>query len=279
MVNKSIGWPNGLAIDYQERKLYWGDAKLDFIASINLDGTNRINFLERKVPHAFGIAVLGDGIFWTDWQLRTLNRLDKHTKKVTKVLENRADLMGIKAVDIHLAYGDNPCKINNGDCSHLCFFKPSGHKCSCPLGMELGKDDKTCITPNGFLLISRRNDIRRVTLDTYKRDVVIPLNQVREASSLGFDISEERIYWVDNAKDLKAIYSAFMNGTGIKAVVRFGLEMPGTIAVDWIAKNIYWTDEKANRIEVARTDGRHRKVLLWENIVQPFTLAVNPHNG
>lgn len=31
MVNTSLGWPNGLALDYDERKIYWGDAKTDRI--------------------------------------------------------------------------------------------------------------------------------------------------------------------------------------------------------------------------------------------------------
>lgn len=31
MVNTSLGWPNGLALDYEERKIYWGDAKTDMI--------------------------------------------------------------------------------------------------------------------------------------------------------------------------------------------------------------------------------------------------------
>lgn len=31
MVNSSLGWPNGLALDYTDRKIYWGDAKTDKI--------------------------------------------------------------------------------------------------------------------------------------------------------------------------------------------------------------------------------------------------------
>lgn len=31
MVNTSLGWPNGLALDYKEHKIYWGDAKTDRI--------------------------------------------------------------------------------------------------------------------------------------------------------------------------------------------------------------------------------------------------------
>lgn len=31
LVNTSLGWPNGLALDYTENKIYWGDAKTDKI--------------------------------------------------------------------------------------------------------------------------------------------------------------------------------------------------------------------------------------------------------
>lgn len=31
LVNTSLGWPNGLALDYEESKIYWGDAKTDKI--------------------------------------------------------------------------------------------------------------------------------------------------------------------------------------------------------------------------------------------------------
>ena len=35
--------------------------------------------------------------------------------------------------------------MNNGDCSHNCTVAPGeGVVCSCPLGMELGTDNKTC---------------------------------------------------------------------------------------------------------------------------------------
>ena len=34
------------------------------------------------------------------------------------------------------------------------------------------------------------------------------------------------------------------------------------IAVDWIARNVYWTDTASDRIEVARLNGSARKVLV-----------------
>lgn len=40
-VSDNIHWPNGLAIDYPNQRLYWTDAKAMTLESINLDGTDR----------------------------------------------------------------------------------------------------------------------------------------------------------------------------------------------------------------------------------------------
>lgn len=55
-----LGWPNGLAMDYSARKLYWGDAKEDKIEMSNLDGTERLTLLsDDNLPHIFGFTLLG----------------------------------------------------------------------------------------------------------------------------------------------------------------------------------------------------------------------------
>ena len=41
--------------------------------------------------------------------------------------------------------GSNDCQRNNGNCSHLCLYRPLGVKCECPDGMELLADQKSCI--------------------------------------------------------------------------------------------------------------------------------------
>ncbi len=84
LVNTTIAWPNGLAIDYVERKLYWGDAKFDQISCINLDGTDRQVIL-KDLPHVFGVSILGDDIYWTDWQRRKLSKANKHDKTEIQV--------------------------------------------------------------------------------------------------------------------------------------------------------------------------------------------------
>lgn len=38
--NDSVEWPNGLSVDYIAERLYWVDARHDYIASCDLHGKN-----------------------------------------------------------------------------------------------------------------------------------------------------------------------------------------------------------------------------------------------
>ena len=65
------------------------------------------------------------------------------------------------------------------------------------MGLELMKGGKTCIVPEAFLLYAHRTDIRRISLEYSYNNVVIPLQGVKEATALDFDINDSRIYWTD----------------------------------------------------------------------------------
>jgi len=41
LVSQNLHWPNGLTIDYVNKKIYWCDVHLAKIERINLDGTGR----------------------------------------------------------------------------------------------------------------------------------------------------------------------------------------------------------------------------------------------
>lgn len=58
------------------------------------------------------------------------------------------------------------------------------------------------------------------------------------------------------------IQRAKMNGTKQEVVISKEIYHPDGVAVDWVARNIYWTDTGTDRIEVARLNGKHRKVIL-----------------
>ncbi|KAL0612520.1 Low-density lipoprotein receptor-related protein 6 [Plecturocebus cupreus] len=164
---------------------------------INTDGTGRRVLVEDKIPHIFGFTLLGDYVYWTDWQRRSIERVHKRSAEREVIIDQLPDLMGLKATNVHRVIGSNPCAEENGGCSHLCLYRPQGLRCACPIGFELISDMKTCIVPEAFLLFSRRADIRRISLETNNNNVAIPLTGVKEASALDFDVTDNRIYWTD----------------------------------------------------------------------------------
>ena len=97
--------------------------------------------------------------------------------------------------------GSNSCAVNNGGCSHLCLHRPAplGQICACPMNYELQSDNVTCLIPEAFLLFTRRDDIRRISLEVNRNEVVIPLANVREAMALDFDVNDNKIYWTDTS--------------------------------------------------------------------------------
>ena len=49
--------------------------------------------------------------------------------------------------------------------------------------------------------------------------------------------------------------------------------------MDWIARNLYWTDTGTDRIEVARLNGTSRRVLISDDLDEPRAIALDPAAG
>lgn len=63
-------------------------------------------------------------------------------------------------------------------------------------------------------------------------------------------------------------------------LINSGLDVTEGIAIDWIARNVYWVDSSLNTIEVASlTSPNHRTVLINANVSQPRGLAVDPRTN
>ncbi|CAL4228679.1 unnamed protein product, partial [Meganyctiphanes norvegica] len=132
LVNTDIGWPNGLTIDYKGERIYWNDANRDTIETSDLNGNNRA-VLVRRVPRPFGLTQLGPYIYWTDWEKMSIERADKNSgKKKETIRSGIQGIMDIKAIASDVQRGNNPCSIQNGGCSHLCLYTPTGARCACP---------------------------------------------------------------------------------------------------------------------------------------------------
>nr|XP_039248720.1 low-density lipoprotein receptor-related protein 5-like [Styela clava] len=147
LVNGSLMWPNGLAIDYARNFLYWVDAGLDRIEAIQLDGSGR-SVLIAHDHHIFGFTYFQNFIYWTDWQTGSLDRMLVYNSTIRQNIASGAgDFMGVKVYGNHAIPQTNQCYGNNNGCSHLCFYTSNGAVCDCPQSWGLKSDKKTCISP------------------------------------------------------------------------------------------------------------------------------------
>ena len=58
-----------------------------------------------------------------------------------------------------------------------------------------------------------------------------------------------------------------------------GIKSPEGIAIDWVARSLYWTDSENDNIEVIGLDGSSKRILINEGLDEPRALAVDPTRG
>ena len=51
------------------------------------------------------------------------------------------------------------------------------------------------------------------------------------------------------------------------------------VSVDWVARNLYWTDTKTDTIEASKLDGSLRAIIIGSNHDAPRAIAVDPKLG
>lgn len=102
VVTENLAWPNGLSIDIQRSRIYWNDAKKKVIESADLQGMDRKIIVE-KVEHPYGLAVVDDYIYWSDWQAKALLRAKKNDGSDKKILlDGLEGIMDVRAVDVSI---------------------------------------------------------------------------------------------------------------------------------------------------------------------------------
>lgn len=57
------------------------------------------------------------------------------------------------------------------------------------------------------------------------------------------------------------------------------LESPEGLAIDHLARLMFWTDSMKDRIEVAKLDGSQRRVLFDTDLVNPRPIVADPSYG
>lgn len=92
LVSSRLMLVNSLAMDYKNRLLYWYDAGLDKIERVDLQGNNRVVILDLSSDFIspFGLALLGDTLFWSDWNHTSVHKYNMTTSQNEIVVHGMA---------------------------------------------------------------------------------------------------------------------------------------------------------------------------------------------
>ena len=72
IVENDLSWPNGLTLDYENKFLYWIDARLNYIGRVDWYGNHRVDVYidKERLKRPFAISVHQAELFWTDWDFK-----------------------------------------------------------------------------------------------------------------------------------------------------------------------------------------------------------------
>uniref|UniRef100_A0A8D0ABS2 Low density lipoprotein receptor-related protein 8, apolipoprotein e receptor n=1 Tax=Sander lucioperca TaxID=283035 RepID=A0A8D0ABS2_SANLU len=186
---------------------------------------------------------------------------------------------GYKLLDKKTCGDIDECE-NPDVCSQICINYKGDYKCECYEGYEMDPASKTCkaVGKSPYLMFTNRHEIRRIDLLKSEYTQVVPT--LKNAVALDVDVSTNKMFWCDLYH--QKIYSAYINkasDSSQQVTLIDSLHSPEGLAVDWVHKNIYWTDSGNKSISVATGDGRKRKVLISTELSEPRAIAVDPHQG
>ncbi|XP_036409805.1 low-density lipoprotein receptor-related protein 8-like [Megalops cyprinoides] len=166
-------------------------------------------------------------------------------------------------------------------CSQICINYKGDYKCECYEGYEMDPVTKTCKAEgkSPYLMFTNRHEIRRI--DPVKRDYTLVVPTLKHAVALDVDVNANKIYWTDIFH--RKIYSAYINKASDSSqhvsLTDSILQSPEGLALDWVHKNLYWTDPRSQTITVTSADGKRSRVLVSADLSEPRAIAVDPKQG
>lgn len=87
--------PNDLTIDFKKRLLYFVDTENNIIECANLDGTNRSAIVQmpRNSAKPYALTLFEDYIYWSDWELNSIERANKTTGLNRTRIQDRVEFI------------------------------------------------------------------------------------------------------------------------------------------------------------------------------------------
>ncbi|XP_059475497.1 low-density lipoprotein receptor-related protein 1 isoform X2 [Neocloeon triangulifer] len=288
IVDNKIVYPYGVAIDFPNQHVYWVDSFLAQIERVDYDGGNRKSLKKgATLEQIYGISVFENSIFVSVWKTRKILDIDRFGLREPKEVATYNEVSKIhvyhrqRQPDV-----DHPCKYKNGGCQQICVTSWNNSKpfaqCLCQDGFRLTKGGKCLVAKQTeFLIFSkgRPPGIKGISINNKAVEQgMIPISSVSRPTAIDYDVRTQFIYFSDPPK--YTIERRKLDGSQREVVIDSGINNCEGIAIDWMARNIYWTDDALKLIKVAKLDNTSvTKTLFHEDLHNPRDIVVDPKKG
>nr|XP_015214112.1 PREDICTED: low-density lipoprotein receptor-related protein 1B isoform X3 [Lepisosteus oculatus] len=165
-------------------------------------------------------------------------------------------------------------------CSQQCINMYGSYKCLCADGYEApASNPNSCKSLSGekpFLILADHHEIRKIDVDG--SNYTLLKQGLNNVIAIDFDYRKEFIYWIDSSRpNGRRINRMRLNGSDLKVVHRSAV--PSALAVDWIGKNLYWSDTEKKTLEVSKVNGLYPTILVSSGLKNPKDLALDTQSG
>ncbi|XP_043266975.1 nidogen isoform X2 [Venturia canescens] len=175
------------------------------------------------------------------------------------------------------------CAQDPGICSNDATCVPTSdqhYTCICNEGF-IG-DGRACRSrprhDSNFLLVNQGMATHRIPFFPTIVNTGAPINIAYSQMVIGLDVDclNGKAYSSDITGN--RITSMHYNGSNVQTFVN-GVSSAEGLSIDWVSRNIFWTDSGKATLEVANMDTKKRKVLASTGLVNPRGIAVHPYRG
>nr|XP_033342194.1 vitellogenin receptor [Megalopta genalis] len=278
IVSKNLEWPNSLAIDYANDRLYWIDSKLKLIETVRLDGSDRRTILRDIVKMPMAIAVFENKIYWSERASKTIETCDKFTGKDWKTLAQANSV--VYAMDIYHSVLKpkirNPC--NSKPCSQLCLLNSeSGYTCACSLDKVLNSDQHTCraVQKQMHLIIVAKKVFINYYHELLGRPKMIANTILKHVTAVTYNPLTDGLFVNDQLTD--TIYHINVTTGAETSETSTGNKLLSGMDVDYIGNNLYLSDKNHKIIEVYSLNTHEKTVFYFQD--EPHAIALVPEEG
>ncbi|KAJ8791880.1 hypothetical protein J1605_020256 [Eschrichtius robustus] len=173
-------------------------------------------------------------------------------------------------------------RLGGQPCSQTCINTKGSYSCTCHPGYSLEPDGHTCKATGTepILLVAIQFKLLLYGLRSLKEDILATIDKNLIIFSIDYDLVDQKVFWTDtSAESIRWIsMDTTKKGTVVKGI------KSDYIAVDWIGRNLYWTDGTAGQILAIQLTAVWRgkseyTIVLDDDLNQPRSLALDPLNG